>query len=151
MKAICIIDTTIFCELLAVPNMHANAELTTLELEEKLANRERLLLPLTTVIETGNHIGQNGDGTLRRRAAQLFVDQVKQALTGEAPFVLTRLFEYAQLVACLDRFPDWATMKRGLGDLTIVREYELLCELHRGRRVYIWSNDEDLQGYDSAS
>jgi hypothetical protein len=41
---------------------------------------------VATILETGNHIAQNGDGNQRRICAEKFVDQVTQALEGKSPF-----------------------------------------------------------------
>jgi len=38
--------------------------------------------------------------------------------------------------------------KTGLADLTIIKEFERQCELHRLHRVFVWSCDHHLQGYD---
>ena len=38
------------------------------------------------VIETGNHISQNGDGRLRRESANRFFKTIKQSLNGENSF-----------------------------------------------------------------
>jgi hypothetical protein len=147
-RPICIIDTTIFCEILQVPHK-SNKQKATKVREELIAKSqsESLLLPMTTVLETGNHIGQNGDGTLRRKAAQRFVDQVKKALDGAAPFVVTPMLDRARLVALLETFPDWVQQKSGLGDLTIRDVFDQQCKLSPNRLVYIWSMDTHLQGY----
>jgi len=149
MSAICLVDTSIFCELLKVPNKYEDHEGFRSELAEKIGLKETLILPMTTILETGNHIGQQGDGTLRRKTATRFVSQVKQALRGETPFTPTPLFSDQGLLDLLDAFPDWAKQGKGFGDLTIVKEWERLCEVHPNRRVYIWSKDGDLQGYDN--
>jgi hypothetical protein len=38
------------------------------------------LLPMATIIETGNHIAHNGNGDVRRQTAERFVKEVKAAL-----------------------------------------------------------------------
>jgi hypothetical protein len=35
-----------------------------------------------------------------------------------------------------------------MGDLSMIKEWERQCELHRARRVFIWSLDGHLAGYD---
>ena len=61
------------------------------DLKRKVQRGESLLLPLTAVLETGNHIGQNKDGHQRRAAAQRFIGFVRDAIQGETPFVPTPL------------------------------------------------------------
>ena len=153
---ICIVDTTIFCEMLRVPNMYADPEGVRAEFETKVtaSPREEFMLPMTTILETGNHIGQNGDGGTRRKAAQRFVDQVTSAIAGRTPFTATAFLDRAKLLEWLVDFPDWAGSAdakgkgSGLGDLTIYKEWDELCEKFPSRRVYIWSRDAQLSSYD---
>ncbi len=152
--SVCLIDTSVFCELLKVPNMdRRHSEMMGL-FAEKLAAQETLLLPMTTILETGNHIGQNGDGRQRRQAAERFVEQVRLALQGQSPFTPTPLFSREDLGGWLSEFPDWAMRSdsrgkgSGLGDLSIVKAFERQCLLTPFRRVYIWSLDEQLAHYD---
>lgn len=65
MSAICIIDTSVFCNILDVPRRNQHHAESVAALAEMLASRHTLLLPLATIYETGNHIAQNGDGRLR--------------------------------------------------------------------------------------
>jgi hypothetical protein len=144
--SVCLIDTSVFCELLAVPNLHRRREEMVALLAEKLKAPETLLLPMTTILETGNHIGQNGDGRQRRQAAELFVAQVRLALQGNSPFTPTPLFNRDDLSGWLSEFPDWAMR----GDLSIVKAFERQRVLTPFRRVYIWSLDAVLARYDRA-
>jgi hypothetical protein len=151
---VCVIDTSIFCELLSVPNMCSNAHAHLETLKEKATAREELMLPMTTILETGNHIGQNGDGGSRRKAATRFVKQVRLALEGQSPFTATAFLDRERLRAWLAEFPDWSARVdargkgSGLGDLTIFKEWSELCEKFPNRRVYIWSTDAQLASYD---
>ncbi|MEN9443650.1 MAG: hypothetical protein RIS47_540, partial [Bacteroidota bacterium] len=76
MNKVLMIDTSILCVWLKVPNMdtcgsdanrwdfdHVNSKI-----ETEIQQGTRMILPLATIIETGNHIAQaNGD---RYKAAQ---------------------------------------------------------------------------------
>jgi hypothetical protein len=147
--SICLLDTSILCELLEVPYLCKDPGTVLSELEQKIKDRVTLLLPLSTIVETGNHIGQNGDGQARRSAAERFVNLVRQALRGQTPFTPTPFFETEELLAWLEEFPDGATRGLGLADLTIVKEWERQCQMHRSRHVYIWSIDRrHLSSYD---
>ena len=147
--SICLLDTSILCELLEVPHLCKDAGTILSALEQKINDREALLLPLSTIVETGNHIGQNGDGQARRGAAERFVKLVRQALQGQTPFTPTPFFETEELLTWLEEFPDWATRGSGIADLTIVKEWERQCQVHRSRHVYIWSTDRrHLSSYD---
>jgi len=123
------------------------AEITA-ELKLRIKEDESLLLPMSAILETGNHIGQNGNGRQRRQAAKRFVDLIQQAIRGETPFEATTFFGQEALLEWLGEFPDWASRGSGLADLTIVKEFERQCSLNPMRRVYIWSNDQHLSSYD---
>ena len=147
MTAICLIDTSVFVNILMVPNKSSNHEDVIDELKLRIEEREKLFLPMATVLETGNHIGQNGDGNQRRQCAERFVEQVQLALSGESPFNPINFLEAASMQRWLDEFPNWANGGSGLGDLSIVHDWQRQCELHKGRRVLIWSLDGHLAAY----
>jgi hypothetical protein len=145
--SICLVDTSIVCEILQVPNRCGNHREIFAEMERKIRT-DTLLLPMSAIIETGNHIGHNGDGRQRRKAAVDFVDFVKKALLGQSPFTATQLFKESEsLLEWLDDFPDWAGRGSGLGDLTIFKEFDRQCALNPSRRIYIWSLDGHLSSY----
>jgi hypothetical protein len=152
--SVCIVDTSIFCNLLAVPNRCQQRADVLSQFEEKVAAKETLLLPMTTILETGNHIGQNGDGNQRRQAAIRFTAQVRLALDGKSPFVPTRFLTRESLVKWLEEFPNWTVRSdskgkgSGLGDLSIVKDFDQQCLLSPSHRVYIWSLDGHLSSYD---
>ncbi len=150
MKAICIIDTTIFLEILNVPNKSSYHRRTIGELKTKLSSGEFLFLPMATIIETGNHIAQNGDGTRRRSAAELFVAQIKDALDGNSPFTPIDFLSSEKLKKWLCEYPDSAMRGTGIGDLSIIKDWERQCDLHKAMRVYIWSLDNHLSAFDRA-
>ena len=146
--SICLVDTSILCELFEVPNRCRDAAGVLDEMSRKVERKESLLLPMSTILETGNHIGQNGDGRQRRRTAKTFVDLIQKAIRGETPFTPTPFFEIEALLEWIGEFPDWANRGSGLGDLTILKEFHRQCALNRQRRVYIWSIDGHLSCYD---
>jgi hypothetical protein len=149
------VDTTIFCEVLAVPGKSSDPNVYKQEVAQRTTEgEESLVLPIVTILETGNHIGQNGNGGQRRLCAVRFINQVKDALNGTSPFSVTALFDRDALLVWLSEFPDWVKISdkkgkgSGFGDFTIQKEYSRLCVLHPGRRVYVWSNDERLAALD---
>ena len=147
--SICIVDTSVFCELLRVPNMGKEHRRYTKAFKSKINKRESIILPMATIFETGNHIGQNGDGQQRRSAAKRFVETVKQAIEGESPFTPTPFMDQRTLILWLDQFALAAVQGIGLGDLSIQQEWERERKLHPRRRVYVWSKDRHLAGYDT--
>jgi hypothetical protein len=145
--SICLLDTSILCEILEVPNKCGSHRKIYAQMQEKIET-ESLLLPMSSILETGNHIGQNGDGRQRRDAAIRFVRFVHEAIGGETPFTPTPFFEPEVLRTWLGEFPDWANRGAELGDLTIVKEFERQCGLNpRPRLVYVWSLDRHLSSY----
>jgi hypothetical protein len=146
-RTVCIIDTSVFCNILRVPNKSQDYEQAIKELNAYIEAGDTLLLPMATIYETGNHIAQNGDGQKRREVAQNFVEQVRQAFTGEAPWTPTPLHNADEFVRWLAEFPDAAMRGVSLGDLAIIKLFERQCELNPGRRVLIWSYDRHLAGY----
>lgn len=150
MSAICLIDTSVFVEMLNVPNKATQHQAILGMLKQRIQDRETLFLPMVTILETGNHIGQNGDGGARRQCAQRFVQQVSAALAGTAPFKPINFLQADELRAWLSEFPDHAARGSGLGDLSIVHDWQRLCQQNHARRVYIWSLDEHLLAYDRA-
>jgi len=148
-----LLDTSVLCELLRVPNCSDHYRQVTQELKRKIERRDTLLLPMTSIFETGNLIGQNGDGTQRRQAALRFVERVREAIQGKAPFQPTPFFEPEQVLGWLEQFPKWVQQSdsrgrgSGFGDLSIVQEWERQRQLNPGRQVRIWSLDEHLEVY----
>ena len=143
-----IVDTSIFCEILQVPRKCQQPDFVLLELRHHIEQGVTLLLPMATILETGNHIAQNGDGNVRRITADRFVKQVRTAIDGKAAWTITRpLFNPEDLNQYLDEFPDHAMRGTGLGDLSIIKEFEYVCKLHPHRNIFIWSLDHHLREY----
>lgn len=144
---ICIVDTSVFCNILDVPRRNQAREQAFEELHGFLEAGHTLLLPLAAVYETGNHIAHIGGGRRRREAAVRFVDEVRKAINGSSPWTPTPIPDQQATLGWLDEFPDMAMREISLADLSIIKEFEKQCELHRMRRVFIWSYDEDLSGH----
>ncbi|MBK1692420.1 hypothetical protein [Ectothiorhodospira mobilis] len=148
MSAICLVDTSVFVEILKVPGMYSLHIDIVEELEARVTREESMFLPMATILETGNHIGKQGDGRERRACAQRFVQQVEMALKGQSPFKPINFLEAEHLQAWLSEFPDHASRGSGLGDLSIIHDWQRLCDQNPQRRVTIWSLDQHLAGYD---
>ena len=80
------VDTSVLCELLQVPGKSQQHRAIREEFELRMEGGERFVIPITAVIETGNHIAQaTGD---RRSAAERFCKLLASAASEEAPFVI---------------------------------------------------------------
>lgn len=153
MREVYLIDTSVFCRILRVPNMcsdqeHKEALMELARLTNRVGITTTLLLPVAAIYETGNHIAQNGDGNVKRKTALRFAKQVQAALDGRAPWTPTPLPDLRDMAAWLDEFPNLVVTGTGLGDLSIIKLFEQQCELNPLARVRIWSTDEHLSAYD---
>lgn len=148
---VAIVDTTVLCELLRVPEKFDEQKHRELldEFERRTEAKHRFIVPLTAIIETGNHIAHGSDGTRRRAAAERFVAFVRMAIAGRSPFTPTAAPSVEDVDRWLDGFPDDAGRKLSLGDRSIIAEWERERAIHPHGRVYIWSLDDDLASYDT--
>lgn len=146
-----LVDTSIFCEVVPVPGRSQRRQEVLAELEYHIRDGVTLLLPVATILETGNHIAHIPDGGQRRASAQRFVQLVHQALCsveGPAPWTVPEpLLTPEAMQRYLNDFPDCAMQGIGLGDLSIIEEYRRQCQLHRVRLVFVWSLDSHLSAY----
>jgi len=151
-QGIRLIDTCVLCEILEIPDKSNPIDSKKYSDEYDLFSDMggRFVLPLATLIETGNHIAQNGDGTLRRRAAEIFVNFVQAAMNDESPFLKIDGIWDARVGEWIKGFPDEAMRDqgngkgKGLGDCSIQRDYEFVkrnCGV-TGMPVEIWSKDK---------
>jgi hypothetical protein len=155
MSSICLIDTSVFLNFLNVPNCNQDRALVLQDFQIYAESDCTFLLPMATIIETGNHIAQNGNGTMRRKTALRFVAEVKAALEGKAPWSLTQFPTTTEILEWIDHFPDRAGQNKApgkyegtsFGDLSIIEEFNKLCKRFPMREVFIWSLDSDLSGY----
>lgn len=144
--SVAIVDTSVFCNLLAVPGRDQERERAGRELEAHVAGGVRLLLPMAIVYETGNHIAHAGGD--RHAAAARFVRWVRDSLDGSSPFAPARLHSLDDVRGWLDDFPERAAAGVGLADRSLIGLWEQQRRLNRLRRVFIWSYDTHLAGYD---
>lgn len=150
MSAIVIVDTSVFWHIVEIPDSDAETrEAVLAEFARQAKDGGIFLLPIATIIETGNRIAQRGNGHERRETADRYAREVRRAIDGCSPFRPTRLFELDELGAWLDEFPDHAMRGGGMGDLSLIEEWERQRTLNPKRRVRIWTLDEDLFGYDT--
>ncbi len=132
--------------------MSDEREIAVEELKEILANseKEKIILPFATIIETGNHIAHISDGNFRYETAKKFSEAVLKTINGAAPWSYygSQLTEEDLKVICT-KFPEEAKYNStGVGDLSIVRAYEKYKEETIGiEEIRIWSYDHHLEQY----
>ncbi|MBQ3415898.1 MAG: hypothetical protein IJH39_11320 [Clostridia bacterium] len=145
-----VIDTSVLLNILDIPNRNANHEEVFKEFKELAESKnETLILPLASIIETGNHIAHISDGNIRREKAKLFSIYLKKTANGEAPWeYFGKELDKDDLSIIADEFPSNAMMETGIGDMSIIRAYEKYKQLVPSiGRIMIWSLDGHLQGY----
>jgi hypothetical protein len=146
------VDTSIFCNLIPVPGFDQDREAVIRAFLQR-REKEHFILPVTAVIETGNHIAHLPHGGERRHAADKYARIVELVLVGEAPWTLHE-FKWGSdfLRALLDgggsgsSLVDHATRGVGVGDLCILAErraYAALAQVPVG----IWTLDSDLSAH----
>lgn len=148
------IDTSVLDNLLQIPGKDQDRE----QAQRDFVNLQRdtavqFVLPVTAVIEVGNHIAQLNNGDDRRRIAAKFGGMLESVCGSEAPWVLHD-FEWGEtfLRAFLDgastgtTWTDLAQAGIGGGDLSILVEADLF-----NRRLKIaseiWTYDQGLRSY----
>lgn len=146
------IDTSVLTEILQVPNKYSQSrhEMIMKELNSMIMGKDTLILPFATIIETGNHIAQNGDGRQKRECAQRFVECITKTVEGQAPWsYYGEQMTKEDLRAMCGQFCDYAMRGEGFGDLSIIRAYQRYKDQTPAiSRIRIWSLDKHLQAYD---
>lgn len=150
MSAIVLVDTSILLNVVDVPGRNQQREEVLTVLAARINDGDHLFIPMAAIIETGNHIAHISDGGARRSVAQRFALAVRDALDDVAPWKPLNFPRREDLSAWLVQFPNSASKKIGMGDLSIQYEWTHLCKKHPMSRVLIWTVDADLQGYDYA-
>lgn len=156
MSSVCIIDTSIFLNLLNVSGRNQQRESVNSDFIEYVNLGATFILPMATIIETGNHIAQNGNGVERRESALRFCEAVRGAFEDRAPYRLSEFPASTDILEWLDKFPDCAGRNKSpkktgegtsFGALSIIEEYRRCVKLFRSREIFIWSLDDDLRHY----
>ena len=150
MPGVVIVDASVLLNILNVHQFNQDRSAVVAQLDEFMNAEAHLLLPLTAIFQTGDHIADLRDGRQRRRYAKRLRETVRNALSDKAPWDLAPLPDMRSLGEWMEIFPDHASRGPGLSDLSIIGIWERARERSPHRRVLIWSLDTHLQGYDSA-
>lgn len=148
------IDTSILCNIVPVPGFNQDQEEVRAEMKELVEKKAKFILPITAVIETGNHIAQLAGGNDRRESAERFSEILRLVVEHKAPWSLVDVkwgenFLRDLLQGAVDTqesLVDLATRGVGLGDLCILTErmrYEQRTQL----RATIWTFDQALAAH----
>jgi len=154
-KAITFIDTSVLCELIEVPGKSRGDGVVRAEFQARAVDGERFVIPITAVIETGNHIEQaSGD---RRGAALRLAAVLASAAADRPPFASNEVTWDSAFMGELlagdstgQPFVDLAgNGQMGAGDVAILVErdrYAAASALGRAR-VGIWTLETVLGAY----
>lgn len=155
MKSVLVIDTSILCVWLDVPGMTNcgpdNDKWDKARVEAKI-NEERqsgatFVLPLATIVETGNHIAQARHSQEER--AKALADLMRKSAQEETPWAAfahqSELWSPEKLEILAKDWPALARMRMSLGDATIKDVAEYYAD--SGYRVEILTGDNGLKAY----
>jgi len=143
-----IMDTSIFTNILDVPGRNQNRKEVLSLFKSRIDTDDSFLMPYAAIIETGNHIAHL-DGNYKYTYANKFIEQLKLAIEGQAPWKPMKFPTHEDLQRWLDNFPEFCGKGIGFGDYSIIKEWEAQKDLFKGYSVRIWTLDHDLQGYES--
>ena len=156
MKKVIIIDTSILCAFLNVPGKEtcgpAGDTWNQQRAETTFADEEdagtTFVLPLTSIIETGNHISQvRGDRYSYARSLAAIILKTANEETPWAAFSRqSSLWSPEKLKILAETWPELASQKISLGDATI----KDVAELYQGLnfKVEILTADRGLKAWE---
>lgn len=156
MSKVLIMDTSILCVWLKVPGKETcgtgvsgwNFDKVNAKVIEELAEKTTFVLPLASIIETGNHISQCAGDPYD--VALSFADLIKKTANNETPWaaftVQAELWTNDKLNELAVIWPRMAASRISLGDATIkdVANYYNV----QGFIVEIFTGDKGLKAYE---
>lgn len=151
MARVTFIDTSVLLNLLDVPNRNADRARVAVEYQARKGSSQ-MILPLSAVVETGNHVAQISNGDARRKCASMLQDVV----AGRAPFVLHQMgWDSIFLQHLLDGGSTATSLIEhltgqviGCGDMSVLVERDLYrARVAKGTVADIWTLDHGLQAY----
>lgn len=158
MSKVLIIDTSVYCCWLKVPGKDTAgsdddkwnfARANKIILDEMKAGAY-LVLPLATLLETGNHIAQSS--SLRFECAKLLAEHVTLAANATLPWIAfteqSDLWNQDNLVKLASEWPALAAQNISIGDATIKNVADFYSSAHFD--VVILTGDAGLKAYEPA-
>lgn len=158
-KKVLIFDTSVLCVWLEVPNMEtigsgkaaANKAQIDAVIKEEIAAKTTFVLPIASIIETGNHIAQsNGDNY---GLACKFSDLLHKTADEVSPWAAftdqSELWKPEKLKLLATEWAALAPTRLSMGDVSIKHVAEYYAE--SGFEVEIFTGDEGLKAYQPAA
>lgn len=155
MAKILIIDTSIMCVWLRVPGMETTGknneytyDIVAQHIEEERGKGTKLVLPVATIIETGNHIAHaNGN---KEQSIKELSSMIISSAKGETPWIAIdmqhTLWNVDNLSVLVEKWKKTViSEKQSIGDAAIVQiaqQFAPTCE------VEIFTGDGGLKNYE---
>ncbi|BAZ49089.1 hypothetical protein NIES4103_17000 [Nostoc sp. NIES-4103] len=159
MRKILIIDTSILCVYLGVPGKDTcgsdNDKWDKKRVQARFQEEEKqgatFILPLATIIETGNHIAQAN--SRRYEIAQAFADILVKVADKVIPWgvfetQMDELWNAEQLKQLASEWPTLAAGKISIGDATIKTVAEYYAKTSTTFKIEIFTGDGGLKAYE---
>ncbi|MEW6379961.1 MAG: hypothetical protein AB1611_10190 [bacterium] len=155
MKKVLIIDTSVLCVWLRVPGMEScgpdedqwDWDRVEKKIDDENQNHSIFVLPLATIIETGNHISRAKHN--RRECGVVLADLMSKSADQKSPWAAfsdqAALWTSDKLKELANTWPDLAAQKLSLGDVTIKDVAEYYAQ--SGYEVEILTGDKGLKAY----
>lgn len=151
MRQVWFIDTSVLANILNVPGKCQKHDEIIKELREHTERKDILILPLATIIETGNHISHISNGDARWKCANNMKILLENTINNKAPWAYNNNeIDKDSILRIADKFPDAAMCdKMGMGDLSIIEASRKYKDEHNGLvTVHIWTLDHHLKSYE---
>ncbi len=156
MKKVLVIDTSILCVWLDIPGMEDcgpdadkwNRARVAAKIEAEERESTTFVLPLASIIETGNHIAQARN--YRRERGESLAELIRKSANQDTPWAAfsdqSTLWTSVKLTELADSWPPLAQQQLSLGDVTIKDVAEFYAAT--GCRVEILTGDVGLKAYE---
>ena len=152
-----VFDTSVLCCWLKIPGKDQcgpssdrwNYDRINQLVQEEQEQKSTFVLPLATIIETGNHIAQaNGKG--RRSLALALSELIIKSAEAKEPWAAFRhqaeLWSEERMNVFAKEWPSFAVQGLGIGDATIKDVAEYYARIRNGG-VEILTGDDGLKAY----
>ncbi|MCB1825842.1 MAG: hypothetical protein KDJ54_15170 [Candidatus Competibacteraceae bacterium] len=158
MKKVLVLDTSILCVWLRVPGKEScghesdkwDKQRVDERIESAIKEKVTFVLPLATIIETGNHISQAAYS--RKERAEALADLMNKSADQTSPWAAfseqSILWTPDKLKKLAEDWPNLAVQKLSLGDATIKDVAEYYAQA--GYTVEIFTGDRGLKAYEPA-
>lgn len=154
-QRVVLIDTGILHHIVGLDGDGPDRRAVLAQFDEREANGDLFVIPVTAIIETGNHIAQSaGD---RRSMAELLVKVIREAQSPDPPWIIRATTWDAtflnDLVAGDSTGSDLITLlgdgRMGSGDVAILVERDRFRRETAYTAVEVWTADDHLRAHGS--